>query len=175
MIGKMREFDMLSAQKSGTEASYITFAGGGEIVEFTHSVTMASTASVSIGLDLDGGMAWGVDAGVDVSVIGITVGAEMNNEWENGEQRGESRSKTTSNARAATVSYALGDPNPGDKFVVEVIDNKVFGTPFFNTVGASLCSFCSIYRLDHSVFVCVQVAQAVVLTSLTPHRAREES
>ena len=53
-IRLMREFDALRAGKE----SYITFAGGGETVEFSHSVAMASSSSVEVNLELDGGMAW---------------------------------------------------------------------------------------------------------------------
>jgi hypothetical protein len=139
-ISRMQEFDALSGAAQEGKESYITFAGGGEMIEFSHSMQMSSSSSVSIGLDLEGGMAWGMDVGAEINVLALTVGTENNWEWENSESRGESRTKSTSNGRSATVAYTLGDPNPGDKFVVQVTDNKVFGTPFFKTIGgASRC------------------------------------
>ena len=38
------------------------------------------------------------------------------------------------------VSYTLGDGDPYDKFVVQVLSDKRFGTPIFRTIrGASKC------------------------------------
>merc|ERR1712159_150977 len=38
------------------------------------------------------------------------------------------------------TSYVLGDPDPFDKFVIQVSTDKRFGTPLFKTIGgASMC------------------------------------
>ena len=116
---------------------YLTFSGGGHNLEFA--------ASTSENID-----SWGYEWSFEV---------EMSSSSDMGESHGISihgRSDASSEAKSKSAevehamawakygnletSYVLGDPDPFDKFVIQVSTDKRFGTPLFRTIGgASKC------------------------------------
>ncbi|CAL6383485.1 unnamed protein product [Bathycoccus prasinos] len=116
---------------------YLTFSGGGHNLEFA--------ASTSENID-----SWGYEWSFEV---------EMSSSTDTGESHGISihgRSDASSQAKSKSAevehavawakygnletSYVLGDPDPFDKFVIQVSTDKRFGTPLFRTIGgASKC------------------------------------
>ena len=51
-----------------------------------------------------------------------------------------SNSTTTSNTETSTVSYTLADDDPNDSYTIDILDDPVTGTPYYQLVaGESMC------------------------------------
>ena len=122
---------------SGSTSELITFAGGGTTLEFT--------SSVSSNIDSDG-YSWSIESEAMVT-------NNFDNEFtilfvEGGSHFHQGYGKTSSVEHASAwakhgdieTMYALGDPDPLDKFVIQISTDSRWGTPIFNTIGgASRC------------------------------------
>jgi hypothetical protein len=69
-------FDFLygASGDDGDQQSYLSFAGGGETLSFTHEITMATTVDLSVDFDQTAGDAResGVSAGLAVAVVSVS-------------------------------------------------------------------------------------------------------
>ena len=122
---------------SGSTSELITFAGGGTTLEFT--------SSVSSNIDSNG-YSWSIESEAMVK-------NNFDNEFtigfvEGGSHFHQGYGKTSSVEHASAwakhgdieTMYALGDPDPLDKFVIQISTDSRWGTPIFNTIGgASRC------------------------------------
>jgi len=140
MFGSQTNFGFIGdAPTLGGEKEdiFLTFAGGGHSLEFS--------SSVSSNID-SWGYEWTFEAESTVSNT-LEIGGSLSIAHA-GLNQGDSFGKSATIERAMAwakygdldVSYSLGDPDPYDKFVVQVSTDKRFGTPIFKTIGgASKC------------------------------------
>ena len=121
-------------EEKSTPKHYLTFNGGGQVLEFS--------TSISSGID-DAGWTWSIEAEGSVtatSTNSVTLGiAEANVDVFNTKGRSASleRAMAWNKYGDMEVTYALGDGDQGDKFVVEIKFDTRFGTPIFRTVGGA--------------------------------------
>ena len=121
-------------EDKSTPKHYLTFNGGGQVLEFS--------TSISSGID-DAGWTWSIEAEGSVtatSTNSVTLGiAEANVDVFNTKGRSASleRAMAWNKYGDMEVTYALGDGDQGDKFVVEIKFDTRFGTPIFRTVGGA--------------------------------------
>ena len=116
---------------------YLTFSGGGHNLEFA--------ASISENID-----SWGYKWSFEVDMSSSTDTSESHgisiHGWSDASSEAKSKSAEVEHAMAwakygnLETLYVLGDPDPFDKFVIQVSTDKRFGTPLFRTIGgASKC------------------------------------
>jgi len=63
----------------------------------------------------------------------------MDEAFDKAQSSEEESSRGHSKEYAQTITYSLGDPDPKDKFVIQVLGNGIFGTPLFYTIGGASC------------------------------------
>ena len=123
--------------KGKSQDIYLTFSGGGHVLEFTSSIE-----------DRIDGMGYGwnfkadAEAKTDINMeyeIMILEGA-MDQTTLYGKNAGIEHAMTWAKYGELSTTYSLGDSDPFDKFVIKVATDKRFGTPMFKTIGgASKC------------------------------------
>jgi len=113
---------------------YLSFSGGGHNLEFSSSIesnidsygyswSMEAEGSVSASTDFNMAYGfWELEAEF-ADTYGKSIGQEKVLAWA---KYGEME-----------VTYTLGDDDPYDKFVIQVSNDKRFGTPLFRTIGGS--------------------------------------
>jgi len=136
--GKNEKDPKLDPISTGSEQSiYLTFSGGGHALEFSSDVTS----------NIDSwGYSWAFEYGGDIYEdlllkIGLSA-KEYEVDWQTKDEKSIALEHAMAWAKFGNleVSYSLGDPDPYDKFVVAVSQDKRFGTPIFKTIGgASKC------------------------------------
>jgi len=116
---------------------YLTFSGGGHVISFTQSVNdNVAGADYSWGMNVETTL--DVSGSLDGSVSIITAG--LNGGLSFSSSSGSQRNVAWSKYANLETTYSLGDPDPYDKFVLQVSTDKRFGTPTFKTIGgASKC------------------------------------
>ena len=123
--------------EGGLEVPYLTFSGGGNVISFTQSVNdnVAGTDySWGMNVDATADATGSGDFSLSVLAAGISGGSSFSTSG--GSQQNIAWSKYAN----LETTYSLGDPDPYDKFVLQVSTDKRFGTPTFKTIGgASKC------------------------------------
>ena len=119
-----------SASEEGT--ILLSFSGGGPSTEFIFSSNenIASEAfSWTLGMQASASNAFGLAVGITVAKTHYKHSASMS--------RDVSKTRAVAWAKYERMStvYSLGDPEFGDKFVVQVSSDVRFGTPVFITQG----------------------------------------
>jgi hypothetical protein len=138
--GRQREFDALDSD--GTKTSYITYAGGGTILSFTHGITISANYELTVNIGTDLLNYFNFNIGADLTITAATLNFNSNVRFDDTDSNSQTGAESHGNSYTAQVSYRLGDPNGKDKFVVRVSDNLMFGVPVFHTLGgASKCPF----------------------------------
>lgn len=112
------------------------FFGAGAVID--NSLTTTNTESYAINYDvaLEAGLSF--EFGVNIGGSGITAGGAAH--FSNGYGSGQSQSNTVTN----TVAYHLEDDDPGDRFRVRILQDKVFGTYVFELdtiISETSCSY----------------------------------
>ena len=119
------------------EVPYLTFSGGGNVISFTQSVNdNVAGADYSWGMNVDATVeaTGSIDATVSILTAGLSGGSTFSTSG--GSQQNIAWSKYAN----LETAYSLGDPDPYDKFVLQISTDKRFGTPTFKTIGgASKC------------------------------------
>ena len=123
----------------------LTFSGGGQSMDFTFSTNEGiDDASYTVGLEISGGFEL---SGAYAQAVEFSA-ASVETKLSGALGAGLSFSRSVSSERAfmwnkngqLSISYSLGDPEYGDKFVVKVGTDRRFGTPIFITKGGrSMC------------------------------------
>ncbi len=111
----------------------ISFDAG---VTYENAATIENTRSTSFGFSVEIGLTMAASLGFNIAGAGskFKMGMEMN--------MGVSSEFSNTQSNSQTVSYTLGDDDPGDVFTVDVLQDKVYGTPVFKTVsGNSSCPY----------------------------------
>ena len=126
-------FDVPGAARGGAESEiFLTFSGGGAATEFIFSSNE----------NIDGQeVAWtlGLDAsasnGYSLEMTVVFVHGHYSHEASMSKSATRSRAFAWSKYERMSTVYALGDPEFGDKFVIQVSSDSRFGTPVFLTQG----------------------------------------
>ena len=118
----------------------LTFSGGGQAMNFTFSTREGiDVASYTVGLEISGGFELEGAYAKALQFSLASVETKLSGEF----GAGLSFSRSVASERVfmwnknghLSISYSLGDPEYGDKFVVKVGTDKRFGTPIFITKG----------------------------------------
>ena len=132
-------------KKPPGENILLTFSGGGHSVEFSFTSNEAIEEYLSdVELGISGGVTLHVEH--DLESKGGAAGADTGSGIETRPDTGFSNELTSARmfvwnkyGHVKTI-YSLGDPNFGDKFVIQASVDKRFGTPLFKTMGGrSMC------------------------------------
>ena len=121
-------------QEATTSNIRLTFTGGGHALEFSTSISQEiDGASWGWALSVSDEKSHSTSASVGVGAFSIGAG----NSVSQGESIDIDRLFAWNKFGVMETSYSLGDPDHGDKFVVQVKHDNRFGTPIFQTVGGS--------------------------------------
>jgi hypothetical protein len=111
----------------------VSFSSG---ISYESSVESSSTRSMSLEYTVFVDAEVAVEAGCIVGGSGGSAGVGISVKAEIGE------SSTATQTNTQTVGFVLQDDDSGDYFSVDVLKDKVYGTPAFNTVaGRSSCPY----------------------------------
>ncbi len=109
----------------------ISFSAGNEYSSSLES-SSSSTSSLDFSMYVDASVA--VEAGLEIGGSGTSAGVEAHFKVEHGE------GQSTTTSKSHTTGYALSDDDAGDYFSVDILNDKVYGTPAFKLVaGRSSC------------------------------------
>ena len=112
----------------------LTFTGGGHALEFSTSISQEiDGASWGWALSVSDEKSHSTSASAGIAAFSIGAG----NSVSQGEGIDIDRLFAWNKFGVMETSYSLGDPDHGDKFVVQVKHDNRFGTPIFQTVGGS--------------------------------------
>jgi len=116
---------------------YLSFSGGGHNLEFTSSIeSNIDSYGYSWSMEAEGSVSATGDFSVGLSFV--EADAELADSY--GKSIGQDRAMAFAKYGEMEVAYTLGDGDPYDKFVIQVSNDKRFGTPVFKTIGgASKC------------------------------------
>lgn len=123
----------------------LTFSGGGHSVEFSFTSNEAIEEYLSdVELGISGAINLKVERDLEISVgtAGADTGSgdEMRPDYGFGNELTSARMFVWNKYGHVKTIYSLGDPNFGDKFVIQASVDKRFGTPMFKTMGGrSIC------------------------------------
>ncbi len=111
----------------------ISFDAG---VSYENATTTENTRSITESLNLEIAASSATEIGLNTDGFGSSVTLEVELTI------GIESEFSTSVTNTQTVSYALGDDDIGDVFTVDVLQDRVYGTPVFRTVsGQSSCPY----------------------------------
>ena len=115
----------------------MTFSGGGHALEFTTGISENIDSwgyGWSIGVDASNSNSHNLDFGISIISTVFSLAST------------DSKSANVEHVMAwakhvnLETWYVLGDPDPFNKFVIQISTDKRFGTPLFRTIGgASKC------------------------------------
>jgi hypothetical protein len=111
----------------------ISFDAG---VAYENTTSVESTKSSAYEFGVEIGLQFQNEFGFNINKTGATF------KW--GMELGFSTAMGTTNTetRSKTVTYALGDDDIGDNFTVDILQDRVYGTPVFKTIsGNSSCPY----------------------------------
>ena len=129
------------------ETLLLTFTGGGHSMDYAYATSeKTSDNHYAIGMSLSGEWSNKYDLGLG-GIIGLVVsvgmalgGLDTAAKSTFAKEIGIDRSFAWNKHGSLSTLYTLGDPELGDKFVVQVASDTRFGTPVFMTLGGrSLC------------------------------------
>jgi hypothetical protein len=118
-------------KKSAVFEKNLSFDAG---VTYENSSTIENTSSQTFGFEVEIGASVAAELGFEIAGAGSTfkMGLELS--------YGENTEFSTTQTNSQTVTYTLADDDIGDNFTVDVLQDKVYGTPVFKTVsGNSSC------------------------------------
>ena len=135
--GNTHDPKMNPSSKGPEQSIYLTFSGGGHALEFHSDLSSNIDGfSYSWAIEAEGGFGGSRSGEYSVSIVD----GEDNTGWGKGKSIALEHAVAWSKYGDLEVSYTLGDGDPYDKFVVQVLSDKRFGTPIFRTIGgASKC------------------------------------
>jgi hypothetical protein len=143
--------------ENGEDVETISFSGG---VGYSNSLSTARTSSKTFDWNIyvDYGVA--LDVGMSVAGAGIYGGVAVRGRSTWGKVTSDETTSTT------TVGYYLGDDDVNDDYLVQVVEDKVYGVPAFKLIsGQTSCPF-----EEGTV-----PREGVQLTSNTTYQSVEES
>jgi hypothetical protein len=112
----------------------LTFTGGGHALEFSTSISQEiDGASWGWALSVSDEKSHSTSANAGIAAFSIGAG----NSVSQGEGIDIDRLFAWSKFGVMETSYSLGDPDHGDKFVVQIRYDNRFGTPIFQTIGGA--------------------------------------
>jgi len=125
----------------------LTFSGGGHSVEFSLSSEEATSKNhyeLHMGVHAEASNAHDMEIGGLLGIVAaiamLATGHDNKQKWTFTKDMSSDRSFFWNKYGKLSTLYSLGDPNLGDKFVVQVASDTRFGTPVFITKGGrSLC------------------------------------
>jgi hypothetical protein len=156
-------------QEATTSNIRLTFTGGGHALEFSTSISQEiDGASWGWALSVSDEKSHSTSASVGIAAFSIGAG----NSVSQGEGIDIDRLFAWNKFGVMETSYSLGDPDHGDKFVVQVKHDNRFGTPIFQTVGGS--AKCpgepnTMWRENGVSIVNVMAASGVDASHIPPH------
>ena len=129
------------------ETLLLTFTGGGHSIDYAYATSeKTSDNHYAIGMSLSGewsnkyDLSLGGIIGFVVSVGMALGGLDTEAKSTFAKEIGIERSFAWNKHGSLSTLYTLGDPELGDKFVIQVASDTRFGTPVFMTLGGrSLC------------------------------------
>jgi hypothetical protein len=107
--GVLGEFDALRAGSDSPNPAYITFAGGGETLTFTHTVSSAANYHIELDLSTVSQSLTTTENNYDLSVFFVDFNWNWNKEKETSELLSEIGTKEDENTLVSTVSWTVGD------------------------------------------------------------------
>jgi hypothetical protein len=111
-INAQGAFDAIREVTDGKAArSYLSFSGGGSMLEFTHSTTSSSNIDITVDFGESAGTSYSAENGMEVTVAVVKIehNAEYSDEQTSDLQK--SGTRTQSNSTSVEVVWAVGDPN----------------------------------------------------------------
>ncbi|MEI6411450.1 MAG: LamG domain-containing protein, partial [Bacteroidota bacterium] len=105
-------------------------------VNYENATTIENTKSTSFAFDVEVSGSIAVELGGHIDGTGVTTkfGIDLS--------MGVSSEFSTTQTNSQTVAYSLSDDDIGDVFTLDVLQDKVYGTPVFKTVsGNSSCPY----------------------------------
>ncbi|MEI6410597.1 MAG: LamG domain-containing protein, partial [Bacteroidota bacterium] len=105
-------------------------------VTYQNSTSIENSQSTSFGFSVEIGASYAQTIGFDIDGLGskVKLGMELN--------MGVNTEFSTSQSNTQTVGYTLSDDDIKDVFTVNVLQDKVYGTPVFKTIsGNSSCPY----------------------------------
>ena len=113
---------------------YLSFSGGGHNLEFSSSIeSNIDSYGYSWSMEAEGSVSASTDFNMAVGVWELE--AELADTY--GKSIGQEKVLAWAKYGEMEVTYTLGDDDPYDKFVIQVSNDKRFGTPLFRTIGGS--------------------------------------
>jgi hypothetical protein len=137
---KQGPFDAVEGREEGQSPSYITFSGGGEVLTFSHDISSRADFNLNVGVGK--GFSSNRESGATVGGAVGVLGYEYSTSFSASTQASDDESAGQAGGRtyAAQVIWTVGDPDPRDKFIVQIMNNVAYGVPVFHTLaGASRC------------------------------------
>ena len=118
----------------GKQDVYLSFSGGGHNLEFSSSIeSNIDSYGYSWSMEAEGSVSASTDFNMAVGVWELE--AELADTY--GKSIGQEKVLAWAKYGEMEVTYTLGDDDPYDKFVIQVSNDKRFGTPLFRTIGGS--------------------------------------
>jgi hypothetical protein len=113
------ELDALKADSTGPK-SYITFTGGGESLKFSHGIS--SGVDIKLGFSHAANADWhgSQDVGEDLTILVLNANDNVHKSVDAKDSSSSSIGHGSGSTYAAQVSWKIGDPDLGDKFIIEV-------------------------------------------------------
>ncbi|MEY3368393.1 MAG: hypothetical protein RI973_1548, partial [Bacteroidota bacterium] len=106
----------------------------GVTYESSTSTETTETSKISFGITLENSIALAMGFFINATGTGTKLQMELS--------LGETTEETTTETNTQTVTYTLSDDDIGDVFTLDVLQDRVYGTPVFRTVsGNSSCPF----------------------------------
>ncbi len=119
--------------ENGTLGDVISISGGVGYTN-THTASRSDSKTFDWNIYIDYGVA--LDAGMSVGGIGIYGGVAVQGRSTWGKISFDETTTTT------TVGYYLGDDDLGDDYLIQVVTDKIYGTPAFKLIsGQTMCPF----------------------------------
>ena len=113
---------------------YLSFSGGGHNLEFSSSIeSNIDSYGYSWSMEAEGSVSASTDFNMAYGVWELE--AELADTY--GKSIGQEKVLAWAKYGEMEVTYTLGDDDPYDKFVIQVSNDKRFGTPLFRTIGGS--------------------------------------
>ena len=118
----------------GKQDVYLSFSGGGHNLEFSSSIeSNIDSYGYSWSMEAEGSVSASTDFNMAVGFWELE--AELADTY--GKSIGQEKVLAWAKYGEMEVTYTLGDDDPYDKFVIQVSNDKRFGTPLFRTIGGS--------------------------------------
>jgi hypothetical protein len=107
--GFLGEFDALRDSSSSPNPAYITFAGGGETLTFSHEIEATASLSLALALATTAQTLETDESNFDLSLMSLDRNWNYNTERDFNEITDDSSTRAYDSAFTSSVSYTLGD------------------------------------------------------------------